>query len=60
MLHNIPEGLVGGLTTRKYVALTRVSSATAQREMADLVRKGLLARLSAEGRSTAYALVWPR
>lgn len=53
------DGFVGGLTTRKYVALTRTSRATAQREIADLVSKGLVRRLAAGGRSTAYALVWP-
>lgn len=54
-----PGGFVGGLTTRKYVAMTRLSRASAQREIAHLVHKGLLTRLPAGGRSTAYELVWP-
>lgn len=53
-----PGGFEGGLSTRKYASLTRTSRATAQREIADLVAKGLLARLPGGGRSTSYALAW--
>lgn len=52
------EGFEGGLTTRKYVALTGTSRATAQREIAELLDAGLLTRLPGGGRSTRYALVW--
>lgn len=53
-----PGGFEGGLSTRKYVALTRTSRATAQREIADLVAKEVLVQLPGGGRSTAYALDW--
>jgi len=53
-----PDGFVGGLSTRKYASMTKTSRATAQREIADLVEKGLLCRLPGGGRSTAYAVRW--
>lgn len=53
-----PGGFEGGLTTRKYVAMTRTSRATAQREIAVLVSKGLLARRPGGGRSTSYEVSW--
>src|ERR1700694_1881488 len=37
-----PGGFAGGMNTRKYVSLTRVSRATAYRELADLVDKRCL------------------
>ena len=46
----------GGLTTRKYVSMTKVSSATAFREIADMHAKGLL-KQSGAGRSVRYELV---
>ena len=51
-----PGGFEGDLTTRKYVALAKVSRATAYREMADLVSKGILHPLNSGGRSTRYTL----
>lgn len=51
-------GFEGGLTTRKYVEMTRVSRATAHREISDLVEKDVLSKMSAGGRSTSYELVW--
>ena len=58
MLDAGPGGFEGGLTTRKYVSMTRTSRATAQREIADLVVKGLLVRRLGGGRSTSYEIVW--
>ena len=48
----------GGLTPRKYVALTSTSSVTAWRDIDDRVRKGLLLKGqgAAAGRSTYYNL----
>jgi len=46
----------GGLTTRTYAALTKVSKATAFRELADLLEKGMLQRNASKGRSVRYAL----
>ncbi|MDO8494725.1 MAG: Fic family protein, partial [Deltaproteobacteria bacterium] len=49
----------GGLTTRKYVALTKTSRATAFREISDLLEKGILRQNRAQGRSVSYDLHWP-
>jgi Fic family protein len=51
-------GFQGGLTTRKYVALAKVSRATAFRELSELVAKGLLRPTPAKGRSASYDLHW--
>lgn len=51
-----PGGFEGGLTTRKFVAMTRTSRATAFREIDDLVRRKLLRPRPAGGRSQAYEL----
>ena len=51
-------GFEGGMTTRKYLGLARCSRATAQREIADLIAKGLFVRRPGGGRSTSYDLVW--
>jgi Fic family protein len=58
MLEAGPGGFEGGLTNRKYVSLAKTSRATAQREIADLLTKGILARQPGAGRSTSYDLVW--
>ena len=50
-------GFAGGMNTRKYVALTRASRATAYRELADLVEKGCLTA-SGGGRSVSYQIRW--
>jgi Fic family protein len=51
-------GFEGGLTTRKYVGMTRASRATAQRELAELVEQGILRHRPGAGRSTSYELAW--
>jgi Fic family protein len=53
-----PGGFEGGLTNRKYAGMTHVSRATAQRELADLVQKGVLHPNPGGGRSTSYDLCW--
>ncbi len=53
-----PGGFEGGLTNRKYTGLTHVSRATAQRELADLVKKAILRSNPGGGRSASYNLVW--
>lgn len=53
-----PEGFEGGITTRKYVSLTRCSRATAFRELSDLMEKGCLRTQEGRGRSTGYEVVW--
>ncbi|MFT3734808.1 MAG: Fic family protein [Rhodocyclaceae bacterium] len=51
------EGFEGGITTRKYVSLTRCSRATAFRELSDLVEKGCLQSMEGRGRSSGYELI---
>lgn len=46
----------GGLTTRKYIGITRTSRETAKRDIADLVAKGILTPGSAKGRGANYSL----
>ncbi|MBE9544149.1 MAG: Fic family protein [Proteobacteria bacterium] len=55
-----PGGFEGGMTNRKYAGLTHVSRATAQRELADLVAKGILQPNPGGGRSASYDLVWDK
>jgi Fic family protein len=52
------DGFEGGLTTRKYVGMTSASRSTAQREIADLVKRGFLIRRPGRGRSTSYEIAW--
>lgn len=49
----------GGLTTRKYVSMTKVSRATAFREISDMLDKEILRQLPGHGRSVHYDLIWP-
>lgn len=49
------EGFAGGMTNKKYAHLTRVSPATAQRDLSDLAARGIL-RASGAGRSVRYEL----
>ena len=51
-------GFQGGLTTRKYVAMAKVSRATAFREISELLKKGLLSQNPARGRSVSYEVKW--
>lgn len=53
-----PGGFEGGLSTRKYVALTGTSRATAQREIGELVELGMLRQRTGGGRSTSYDVAW--
>jgi Fic family protein len=53
-----PGGFEGGLTNRKYAGITHVSKATAQRDIAGLVQKGILRLNTGGGRSTSYDLCW--
>jgi Fic family protein len=53
-----PQGFVGGMNTRKYVSLTGASRATAQRDLAELLERGVLRPLPGGGRTTSYELDW--
>lgn len=59
MLEAGPGGFEGGLTQRKYVALTGATTATASRDLAWLAEKGLIVRGQGAGRSTHYLLNIP-
>lgn len=51
------DGFDGKLTSSKWAVLTKTSQDTANRDMGDLVKRGILVREAAGGRSTSYALV---
>ncbi len=55
MLEEGPEGFEGGMNARKYRGLTRISKATATRDLQDLVTKGALKPIGA-GRNARYDL----
>lgn len=58
MLEAGPGRFEGGMTARKYAALTKTSGPTATRELVDLVQKDLLVPRG-EGRSRRYELALP-
>ena len=51
-------GFQGGLTTRKYVSMAKISRATAFREILELLEQGLLTQNPARGRSVSYEVKW--
>jgi len=51
-------GFAGGLTTRKYVSLAKVSRATAFREIDHLTKLGIIKQNPGKGRSASYDLNW--
>lgn len=53
-----PEGFTGGMTLRKAIGLTKVSRATAWRDLAELVERQAIEPIG-EGRSRAYRIHWP-
>lgn len=52
-----PKGFEGGLTTRKYVSIAKVSRATAYRDIADLVQKKALKQNPSMGRNVNYSIL---
>jgi hypothetical protein len=50
-----PGGFAGDLSTEKYVAITSLSRATADRELTQLLATGLLVK-TGQGKATRYAL----
>ena len=59
MLEAGPGRFEGGLTQRKYVAMTGAATATATRDIVSLLDKGMLVQGDAAGRSTNYNLSIP-
>ncbi len=56
MLEAEPAGFIGGITNKKYVSITKVSPATAKRDLAYLQEKGLIKMNESKGRSASYSL----
>ena len=54
------HGFEGGLKNKKYMGIAHTSRATAQRELSDLVNKGILIKMPGGGRSASYDLDWQR
>ena len=50
------KGFEGGITTRKYEAITKCPNRTASRDLSDLVAKGIIIPLPGGGRTTRYEL----
>ncbi len=50
------KGFEGGITTRKYEAITKCPNRTASRDLSDLVAKGAIVPLPGGGRTTRYEL----
>ena len=50
------KGFEGGITTRKYMAITKCPNRTASRDLSDLVAKGAIVPLVGGGRTTRYEL----
>ena len=51
-----PEGFKGGLSAENYISITKTSRATASRDLADLIEKGVLTR-TGELKHARYWLV---
>lgn len=56
MLNRLLDGFEGKLTSTKWAALAKCSQDTAQRDIVDLIDRGILVKDSAGGRSTSYSL----
>lgn len=57
MLNRLLDGFEGKLTSSKWAKLSKTSQDTANRDINDLLARGLLARAPGGGRSTSYTLV---
>jgi Fic family protein len=60
MVNRLLNGFEGKLTSSQWAKLGKCSHDTALRDIEDLVRKGVLKKDAAGGRSTSYSLVAPR
>jgi Fic family protein len=56
ILNQLLNGFEGKLTTAKWAKIAKCSHDTALRDIEDLMRKGILVRDAAGGRSTSYSL----
>jgi Fic family protein len=55
MFENGISGFTGGMTSIKYISITKASRATATRDLQDLTEKGVL-KPRGEGRNRSYDL----
>ena len=60
ILNKLLDGFEGKLTSSKWAKLTKSSQDTAQRDINDLVQRGILMRSAEGGRSTSYDLARDR
>jgi Fic family protein len=59
VINRLLDGFEGKLTSSKWAVLTKCSQDTALRDIDDLVKRGILTRNAAGGRSTSYSLADP-
>jgi Fic family protein len=57
MINRLLNGFVGKLTSSKWAKIMKCSQDTALRDIDDLVKRGILVKDAAGGRSTSYSLV---
>jgi Fic family protein len=57
ILNSLLEGFKGKMTSSKWAKLAKCSQDTALRDIDDLIKRGILAKDAAGGRSTSYLLV---
>ncbi len=57
MLNRLLDGFEGKLTSSKWAKIAKVSQPTATRDIDDLIKRGILQKDAAGGRSTSYSLV---
>ncbi len=57
MLNRLLDGFEGKLTSSKWATIAKSSQDTASRDIDDLVKRGILSKDPAGGRSTSYSLV---
>jgi len=60
MMREGPDGFTGGMSPRKYVAITGCAKATATRDLAELAAMGIFQQRPGGGRSTSYELILPQ
>lgn len=56
VINRLLDGFEGKLTSSKWAKLAKCSQDTASRDIDDLIRKGILVKGAAGGRSTSYDL----
>jgi len=57
VVNRLLDGFEGKLTSSKWAKLAKCSQDTAHRDIVDLVKRGILAKDAAGGRSTSYSLL---